>query len=246
MWNAPSSVLPPPGAAASPQHPNPPPPRRPGAGPLSRPDPAQHALDHRRSRTPRPLPHRRPRHNRRLARAPPPHPRPLPPTHRHNPNRRVAALASRHRDGQLIAGILARFGVRAIHGSTTRLKPGSTRAKPAGGAAGLRNLIAALANGDAIVITPDGPRGPPRTAAPGTTQLAALTGAPIIAVAGAVRPRITLKSWDRMVLPLPFGRGALVCLPPVTIPPEPPPTALTTLTQALTQAADRAEALCPA
>ena len=170
----------------------------------------------------------------------------FPPTHRHNPNRRVAALASRHRDGQLIAGILARFGVRAIHGSTTRLKPGSTRAKPAGGAAGLRNLIAALANGDAIVITPDGPRGPPRTAAPGTTQLAALTGAPIIAVAGAVRPRITLKSWDHMVLPLPFGRGALVCLPPVTIPPEPPPTALTTLTQALTQAADRAEALCPA
>ncbi|MEJ0049385.1 MAG: hypothetical protein WDN04_27210 [Rhodospirillales bacterium] len=30
-----------------------------------------------------------------------------------------------------------------------------------------------------------------------------------------VRRRYTLNSWDRMMLPLPFGRGVLVCLPPL-------------------------------
>jgi lysophospholipid acyltransferase (LPLAT)-like uncharacterized protein len=162
-------------------------------------------------------------------------------TARHaNPSRRVAALASRHRDGQFVAGVLARFGVRVVHGSSGRTKPGATTKRDHGGAAGLRGLAAALSAGDAVVITPDGPRGPRRVAAPGVAQLSALSAAPVLVVSGQVRWRITLNTWDRMVLPLPFGRGALVCLPPVM---AAEPT-LAAITAALTQAANRADELC--
>ncbi len=166
------------------------------------------------------------------------------PARRHNPGRGVATLASRHRDGRLIAGVMARFGVRAVHGSTSWRKPGSTRAKEGGGAAGLRGLVAALEAGDAVVITPDGPRGPPRVAAPGVAHLSAVTGAPVIAVSGAVRHRLMLRSWDSMVLPLPFGRGVLVCRPEMRPGSEQTGAALARISAAMTEAADRADLLC--
>jgi lysophospholipid acyltransferase (LPLAT)-like uncharacterized protein len=161
-----------------------------------------------------------------------------------HPGRGVAALASRHRDGRFIAGVLARFGVRAVHGSSGRLKPGATRPKERGGAAGLRGLIAALQAGDAVVITPDGPRGPACVAAPGVAQLAASTAAPVIAASGQVRWRVVLQSWDRMVIPLPFGRGSLVCQPPIHVAPDGAEAALPHIEAALTAARLRADALC--
>ncbi len=161
-----------------------------------------------------------------------------------HPHRRVAALASRHRDGRLIAGVLARFGVRAVHGSSGRIKPGSTKPKDRGGAAGLRGLIAALQAGDAVVITPDGPRGPPHVAAPGVAQTAALTGAPVIAAAAQVNRRIVLRSWDRMVIPLPFGRGSLVCQAPIHVASGEAEIALPIIQAALNAARDRADQLC--
>lgn len=108
-------------------------------------------------------------------------------------------LASRHRDGVLIARTMARFGVRAIPGSSSR-----------GGAAGLRRLARLLAAGHPVGLTPDGPRGPRRVAAPGVAQLAALSGAPVFCVGAATGWAVTLGSWDRMRVPLPFGRGGLV------------------------------------
>ena len=163
------------------------------------------------------------------------------PARRNHPDRQIATLASRHRDGRLIAAVMARFGVRAVLGSSGRAKPGAGPAQDRGGAAGLRALLAALKQGQAVVITPDGPRGPRRAAAPGLGLLASLGQAPVVPLAGQTRRRVTLRSWDRMVLPLPFGRGALVCLPPLTLAPG---QSVAGLEAALTQAADRADALC--
>ncbi|HQT86426.1 MAG: hypothetical protein B7Z58_14485 [Acidiphilium sp. 37-64-53] len=115
-------------------------------------------------------------------------------------------LASRHRDGQLIARTMARFGVRAIAGSTSR-----------GGAAGLRELTRLIAAGNPVGLTPDGPRGPRRRAAAGVAQLAALTGAPVFCAAAATARAVTLTSWDEMRIPLPFGRGALIASGPVEV-----------------------------
>ncbi|WP_237217263.1 lysophospholipid acyltransferase family protein, partial [Falsiroseomonas oryziterrae] len=78
-------------------------------------------------------------------------------------------LVSRHRDGRFIGDAVARFGVRMIYGSTTR-----------GGAQALVEMLRVLRAGDPVLITPDGPRGPRRVAAPGVAQLAAVSGAKVV------------------------------------------------------------------
>ena len=121
--------------------------------------------------------------------------------------RRVFLLASRHRDGRLIGTILRGFGLGVVLGSSTR-----------GGVAGLKGSLDWLARGAVIGITPDGPQGPPRVCAPGVAALAALSGAPVLPCAAQTTRRLILRSWDRMALPLPFGRGVVVCGPPIAVP----------------------------
>jgi lysophospholipid acyltransferase (LPLAT)-like uncharacterized protein len=142
-------------------------------------------------------------------------------------------LASRHRDGQLIARTMGRFGVRAIGGSTSR-----------GGAAGLRELVRLVGLGHPVGLTPDGPRGPRRRAAPGVAQLAALTGAPVFCAAAATARAITLGSWDAMRIPLPFGRGALVAGPAVMVPRDGIEAARTDIEAQLTANLARAQITC--
>jgi lysophospholipid acyltransferase (LPLAT)-like uncharacterized protein len=159
---------------------------------------------------------------------------------RRYPDRHVVALASRHRDGRLLAGVLGQFGIRLVHGSTQPVAD-SGRRRPRGGAAALRALLSVLREGAAIVITPDGPRGPRRVAAPGVAQLGAVSGAPVLPVAAQTGWHIRLKTWDRMVVPLPFGRGVLVVEPPVAVAPDRAADALALIEAALTRAADRAD-----
>jgi lysophospholipid acyltransferase (LPLAT)-like uncharacterized protein len=149
--------------------------------------------------------------------------------------RPIHTLVSRHRDGRIIGAVVRRFGILPILGSSSR-----------GGATGLRNLLAVLRQGDVIGITPDGPRGPRRQAARGVARLAALSGVPVVPVAARTARRIQLNTWDRMTVPLPFGRGVMVCGPAVVVPPFGWEDAVPTITDALNQAADRAEELCPA
>lgn len=145
-------------------------------------------------------------------------------------------LVSRHRDGRLIGGIMRRFGVGLIHGSSSR-----------GGPASLRAAAAALAAGDHIVITPDGPRGPRRRAAPGVAQLAAIAGVPVLPVSAQTSRRFILaRSWDRMVVPLPFGRGVIVCGAPIMVERENWADSLPLITAALDAAAVQADRDCHA
>ncbi len=44
----------------------------------------------------------------------------------------------------------------------------------------------------------------------GAPVLARLSKAPVLLVGLACRPALTLNSWDKAKLPLPFGRGAIV------------------------------------
>jgi len=155
-----------------------------------------------------------------------------------NPGRQVKVLISLHRDGLFIAGVVRRMGAGTVHGSSAK------KGRDKGGALALRNLLGVLKEGHAVALTPDGPRGPARVAAGGVAQLAALSGAPVLPCAARLRHQIRLPSWDRMILPLPFGRGALVCLPPIAVPRDGAPQATATIAAALTQAAGRAEALC--
>ena len=147
----------------------------------------------------------------------------------------IHALVSQHRDGQFIGRVVGRFDIRPIHGSSTR-----------GGAAGMRNLLAVLRRGELIGITPDGPRGPYRQAAPGVAQLAAVSGVPVVPVAARTTRRIQLKTWDRMQVPLPFGRGVVVCGPSIQVSRHDWTGALPSIAEALDHAAARADQLCAA
>jgi lysophospholipid acyltransferase (LPLAT)-like uncharacterized protein len=115
-------------------------------------------------------------------------------------------LASRHRDGQLIGNVMVNLGMEQVAGSTNK-----------GGASGLRGLLRALSAGKHVCITPDGPRGPRRVAAPGVGQLAALSGARVIPCGVCTTRAVTLDTWDQMRLALPFGRGVLAIGAPIAV-----------------------------
>ena len=147
-------------------------------------------------------------------------------------------LVSQHKDGRLIGDIVRGFGVDVVFGST------SDGRKQRGGAAGLRALASVLEGEGQVAITPDGPRGPARQAAPGVAQLAAMTQSPVVPCAAQTRRRRTLPTWDRMILPLPWGRGVLVCGEPLAVPPDGWEAVLPRIEAGLTAAADAADALC--
>ncbi len=151
---------------------------------------------------------------------------------------RMTVLVSRNHDGRLIGGVMAALGVELAYGSSAK------RGEQKGGAGGVRALLTMLGEDGQVVITPDGPRGPRRVAAPGVAQLAALAGVPVIPCAAQTTRRRTLRSWDRMVLPLPFGRGAIVCGPPITVARADWAASVPAIERALVDAAERADALC--
>ncbi len=146
--------------------------------------------------------------------------------------RRAKVLISRHRDGRLIAGAVRGFGIDVVHGSSS-----------AGGPAGLRAMLRILTGGGVAVITPDGPRGPVRIAAPGIAQLAALSGAQVLPCAVASSRVRLARSWDRMRLPLPFARGVAVIGAPISVPPDGAAAAIEAITTALTSVCNQADAL---
>lgn len=148
------------------------------------------------------------------------------------------ALVSRHADGQFLGALMRRFGLDVVHGSTGR--DGRER----GGSASVRALIDRLASGAHVAITPDGPRGPRRQAAPGVAQVAGLAGARVLPCSAQTRWKIILPSWDRMVVPLPWGRGTIACGAPVSVPREEWDAALPDIAAALTAAADAADRGC--
>ena len=112
--------------------------------------------------------------------------------------RQVRVLASRSRDGELVARYVRRFGLGVVRGSSSR-----------GGAVALRALAGALRAGEDVAVVPDGPRGPRCRLQPGVVMLAATTGAPIVPMAFAARPARRLASWDELLIPAPFARCAV-------------------------------------
>ena len=120
--------------------------------------------------------------------------------------RTIYMLISQHRDGQLIARTVGHFGIRTAAGSTTR-----------GGAQALRAMVKALANGDYVGVTPDGPRGPRMRASDGIVSVARLSGVPVIPVAYGITRGRFLNSWDRFLVAWPFGRGVIVWGEPIHV-----------------------------
>lgn len=148
---------------------------------------------------------------------------------------RIHVLVSRHVDGRFIGDVISRFQVGVVHGSSS-----------SGGAAGLRSMLRLLRAGDLVVITPDGPRGPAGEAAPGVAQLAELADVPVLPCAAQTSRHWALRSWDRMLVPKPFGRGVVVCGPLIRVSRHGWEDAVPAIGAALNAAAEHADRLCAA
>lgn len=144
--------------------------------------------------------------------------------------RNISLLISEHRDGELIARIARALGYRTVRGSSTR---GANRA--------LIGLVRELDAGYDVAITPDGPRGPYHSFAPGTLLVAQRSGRPIVPVGAHASRAWQFKSWDRFTLPKPFAR-ITVAYGPFLEPPAGHPRALAELTSAYREALEGAVA----
>ena len=106
----------------------------------------------------------------------------------------VSILVSQSKDGELIAKTLALLGLGTTRGSSSR-----------GGMKALVGLKRCLEKDLKVAITPDGPRGPQRTVAPGIIYLAQKTGLPILPVSCSAKRKLVFRGWDDYWIPLPFN-----------------------------------------
>ena len=121
-------------------------------------------------------------------------------------------LISQSREGGIVAHTSRTVGAEVIRGSAAK------RGQQKGGVEAMRAMARHIDGGGIIAMTPDGPRGPRMRVKRGPIQLARLAGAPLMGVIWSTSNRIVFDSWDRFILPLPFGRGALIWTDPVAPP----------------------------
>jgi lysophospholipid acyltransferase (LPLAT)-like uncharacterized protein len=121
--------------------------------------------------------------------------------------RPITVMISRSKDGEIIANVLALYGVQSARGSSTR-----------GGSTALRELLREARAGKSIVFAPDGPRGPTGVVKDGVIFAAQASRLPIMPVAFAAKKYQLLRSWDRMIIPRPFTRGIIVYGEPMLVP----------------------------
>jgi lysophospholipid acyltransferase (LPLAT)-like uncharacterized protein len=127
----------------------------------------------------------------------------------HHRRRRIAILISEHKDGEIIARIATRFGLALVRGSSSR-----------GAARALVALSDTLESGYDVAVTPDGPRGPARSIAPGALVAAHRAGAPIVPLVVEVSSAWRLSTWDAFLIPKPFARITIAYGDPAHVPAE--------------------------
>lgn len=129
--------------------------------------------------------------------------------------KRTRAFVSPSADGEFIARALAMSGFPAIRVSSAK-KGDAAKARQA--VAALREAVAWVSDGGALVVTPDGPRGPNEVIAPGALQIARRSGQPVFLMGIAAQPAVQFDTWDKVMFALPFGRGAVVWDGPLHVP----------------------------
>lgn len=119
----------------------------------------------------------------------------------------ASALASASKDGAVVASVIESFRINTIRGSSSRR-----------GASALIAMKKALRQGEQIMLTPDGPRGPIYQLQPGVIKLAQSSGVPVVPVRFTHSSSWRLKSWDRFHIPKPFSTVTIDICEPVSIP----------------------------
>ena len=74
-----------------------------------------------------------------------------------------------------------------------------------------------MEGGAHVAVTPDGPRGPAESFAPGALIAAQRSGAPIVLLRAVADRAWRLRSWDRFIIPKPFARLTIYVSEPVPV-----------------------------
>ena len=128
---------------------------------------------------------------------------------------RAKVLISRHRDGEFNAIAAERLGIGTIRGSGDH---GSAFHRK-GGVGAFKEMVRALDGNYNVALTADVPKRA-RIAGLGIIMLARESGRPLMPFAMVTSRFIRLKNWDSTTINLPFGRGALVGIKEISVPPD--------------------------
>jgi lysophospholipid acyltransferase (LPLAT)-like uncharacterized protein len=139
--------------------------------------------------------------------------------------------------GRVSGALQRRVGLQSIQMS-----------RKTGNLAASRIVLKRVREGVSIGMTGDGPLGPPHQVKDAPLEWARVTGAPVFCYAFSTTRGWRLNSWDRMLVPKLFGRGAVVFARfPGDIPRKPDDIARTTLREDMRRFMDtttaRADAL---
>lgn len=114
------------------------------------------------------------------------------------PKHKAGAIASSHKDGQIVSNTINYFNIYPIEGSTSK-----------GGVKALINSLSTLKKGEDVLITPDGPRGPRFTINDGIVALAQKANLKVFTINYKAYNYWQLRSWDKFVIPKPFSKIAI-------------------------------------
>jgi len=119
----------------------------------------------------------------------------------------IAVLVSPSRDGNVQAAFLHKFGYQTIRGSSDKQPVKSL----------IKMIKLAKQTKCLFTFAVDGPRGPVFKVKPGIISFAAKTGYPIIPVTTDATFKITIKTWDKCIIPLPFSKIVIVYGSPIYV-----------------------------
>ncbi len=119
-------------------------------------------------------------------------------------HRRHAIMCGDRWGGDLGAFLMAKVGIETVRRTTREMDP--TDPCFISGAKAREELVRLVIEEKySAAVSVDGPRGPIFSVKQGVVDIAAATGAPIVTMSVASYPHITIPTWDRMPIPLPFG-----------------------------------------
>ena len=108
---------------------------------------------------------------------------------------KLRPIATSHRDGQLSILVQRKFGLDPL--LRDKNKPTTL----------IKNISLASKNGDCIYITPDAPHGPVYQINTNIFKLASKFKMKVVFLTFKTNKFFQLNNWDRLKIPMPFGKG---------------------------------------
>lgn len=124
-------------------------------------------------------------------------------------NLNLVIMNSLSEDGDLMSKVVYYYGYHSVRGSSSR-----------GGMRGLLEMVKLGRKGMPLSLVVDGPRGPIYEVKPGIVMMAQKIGGYILPIGMAFSQCLTLNSWDKTKLPLPFSRAVMHTGKPFLIAPD--------------------------